>query len=137
MKKLAKRRKYTIPLKDVIPNIAKNITDNGKQNINLYLNWQQIIGQKFAQNLTPIKINNNNNDKILYLKCTNGAELQMKYAENEIINLINLYFGSKKIKSIKFVPQNKINKTENKINKPENKEKLLYAKILNKLAKTL
>ncbi len=103
-KKLTKRRQYTVQLKDVMAKIVTNI-DNGKNNINIYKDWEKIIGTEFAKYLTPVKIQNNNDKKILILRCANGASITMNYAQNEIIERVNHYLGKDKINGIKLLPE--------------------------------
>ncbi len=133
--KFSKRRNYAVQIKDVIPRIAKNI--NGKDSINMCLNWQKIVGDEYAKYLTPVRIMNQNDKITLLLKCVSGAELTMNYAQNEIMERINRYMGNKKINKIKLVPQNKKPIFEKAIKKDNSKDNIEYQKALQSLAESL
>ncbi len=134
--KFAKRRNYAVQIKDVIPRIAKNI-DHGKANINICLNWQKIVGDEYAKYITPIKIQTQNDKITLLLRCVNGAEITMSYAQNEIIERINRYMGNKKINNIKLLPQNKKITPQTTIKKTDKADKVQYQKALQALAESL
>jgi hypothetical protein len=85
----------------------KLIGKKGFTEIDILLNWEDIIGEELSTEITPMKINFKRGEKtngILQLATKSGAyALEIQHRENIIIDKINSYFGYKAVSGIKII----------------------------------
>lgn len=83
------------------------IGKKGFTEIDILLNWEDIIGKELASEITPMKINFKRGEKtngILQIATKSGAyALEIQHRENIIIDKINSYFGYKAVSGIKII----------------------------------
>jgi len=85
----------------------KLIGKKGFTEIDILLNWEDIIGQELASEITPMKINFKRGEKtngILQLATKSGAyALEVEHRKNIIIEKVNSYFGYRAVCNIRIV----------------------------------
>ncbi len=92
------------PFASSIPRGLKKILKKGGYNFsNIVDNWTKMVGKDISNSCYPckIKIGNKMGNGILILNVIHGKELDIEYKKNEIIGMINSFFGYNCINQIK------------------------------------
>lgn len=104
-----KRRGYSLPLKDLLPDLAQNIGQKRVHgDIILIMNWRHIVGDEFADIMLPLGIKRVGGKPLLVGACDSGAGLLVRYGEAQICERINRYFGYVAVAGISIKPMSKI-----------------------------
>ncbi|MDR1551388.1 MAG: DUF721 domain-containing protein [Holosporaceae bacterium] len=71
--------------------------------LDIFLNWDRIIGEKFSSVCKPLKVVNIGKNKILVLKTIRGRGLEIQHMAIEILLLLNTFLNNKTFSQIKVV----------------------------------
>ena len=106
------------PFSSSIPkNLKKYLRKGGYNFSNIVDNWSKIVNKKISDSCYPltVKMGKEMKDGTLVLNVMHGAEMEIEYKKNEIMDKINSFFGYNCINHIKLkIIQDKI-KYQNKI----------------------
>ncbi len=106
------------PFSTSIPkNLKKYLRKGGYNFSNIVDNWSKIVNKKISDNCYPltVKMGKEMKDGTLVINVMHGAEMEIEYKKNEIIDKINSFFGYNCISHIKLkIVQDKL-KDQNKI----------------------
>ena len=112
-KKYTKQRIRSIQglrsFKDTLPeNIKKVINKRGQIYSEILNNWKYIVGKNFFDFCYPKSYKNSNKFGIstLVIMVKRGHEIELEYSKKEIMDRINIFFGSSAVERIKFASFN-------------------------------
>ncbi|MDR0753224.1 MAG: DciA family protein [Holosporaceae bacterium] len=74
----------------IAQNIIKNI-DAAPNYLEIFIRWQDVVGERIASICVPHKVINMGNDKILVLKTIKGRGLQIQHETLGILNSVNKF----------------------------------------------
>ena len=95
--------------KDTLPEkIKKVINKRGQIYSEILNNWKYIVGKKFFDFCYPKSYKNSNKFGVstLIIMVKRGHEVELEYSKKEIIDRINIFFGSSVVEKIKFASFN-------------------------------
>ena len=112
-KKYTKQRIRSIQglrsFKDTLPeNIRKVINKRGQIYSEILNNWKYIVGKKFFDFCYPKSYKNSNKFGVstLIIMVKRGHEVELEYSKKEIMDRMNIFFGSSVVERIKFASFN-------------------------------
>ena len=109
-KKYTKQRNTTFQglrsFRDTLPkNIKKIINKKGHIYSETLNNWKYIVGEKLFKVCYPKSFKNSNRFGVstLLIMVKRGHEVDMEYSKKEILDRMNVFFGSSVIEKLKFI----------------------------------
>ena len=109
-KKYTKQRNTTFQglrsFRDTLPkNIKKIINKKGHIYSETLNNWKYIVGEKLFKVCYPKYFKNSNRFGVstLLIMVKRGHEVDMEYSKKEILDRMNVFFGSSVIEKLKFI----------------------------------
>jgi hypothetical protein len=69
----------------------------------LFLRWESLVGQEYAQQCRPLKVSGKKPDMVLQIAASPSAASQLVYVVPLLLERIHRYFGFPFLKSIKWV----------------------------------
>jgi hypothetical protein len=130
------------PFSSSIPKtLKKHLRKGGYNYSNIVDNWTKIVSKKISNACYPItvKMGKEMRDGTLVLNVIHGKEMEVEYEKNEIIDMINSFFGYNCIRHINLkVVQNKINSSDKFFPKIKNFSRIekKMSKVINKELKS-
>jgi len=97
------------PISNDINNLIKKIFNKQHPLLaEIIVNWSKIVGFKFSQNSSPIKINNSKEKgvliNILYVEVENSSlSMEMSFQQEIIMERIAVYLGFKAIHKLRII----------------------------------
>ena len=97
------------PIVDEVNKLVRNVFKRQHPVLaEIIINWGKIVGVKFSQNSTPLKITSSKERgkkiNILYISSENSsASMEISYQQEIIIERIAVYLGYKAIHRIRFL----------------------------------
>ena len=95
--------------KDTLPeNIKKVINKRGQIYSEILNNWKYIVGKNFFDFCYPKSYKNSNKFGVstLIIMVKRGHEVELEYSKKEIMDRMNVFFGSSVVERIKFASFN-------------------------------
>ncbi|MDR0632328.1 MAG: DUF721 domain-containing protein [Holosporaceae bacterium] len=89
-----------------IARIAKDLiqkTVNKPDYLEIFSNWNEIVGEQFSTICLPYKAVNLGKDKILILKTIRGRGLEVQHEACKILDLVNNFLKKKTFSQIKII----------------------------------
>ena len=94
-------REATAKVSDIAENLIKNSVKEAKY-MEIFLHWNEIVGQPFAELTSPYKITGNT-PKTLLIKAKKGYALQILHESVRILNAVNSYLNAQVFSQLKVI----------------------------------
>jgi len=89
-----------------LSNIAENLIrhmENKPAYLDIFLKWEEVVGEYNASICRPLKVVNVGKDKLLILKTIKGRGLEIQHSTDQILGIINGFTKNKTFSQIKVV----------------------------------
>lgn len=83
--------------------ISKNLTSHDLAVADLFLRWDEIVGENLSSFISPSKTSKSNGQSTLYLSVSKYDSLKALYSQNLLLDKINSFFGKKYFTNIKII----------------------------------
>ena len=67
----------------------------------IFLNWENVVGEEFSQITKPIKVRSFKGEEILILQVSRAHSIELQHSVSEILQMVNEYLGKKYFSQIK------------------------------------
>jgi hypothetical protein len=90
------------PIFDIMKKLTEKIV-NKPDYLEIFLEWEKIVGKELASICAPLKSTNIGKDKALVLKTVKGRGLEVQHEAYKILDLVNSFLKKETFSQIKVV----------------------------------